>query len=88
MGKHLNEITKQNLVKRYQKGESVSTLCSELGIPKSTFYSWVTLYSTTVTDTGRHSHPRDFDAQKKRIDKLEGIIAVLKSSNCTIFFVT
>ena len=84
MNSKLGEAEKQSIVEQYQRGTSVAVLCLKAGIPQSTIYFWINLYCKTVTDTGRTFTPRDFDAQKKRIEKLEGIITVLKSVDCTI----
>ena len=43
---------KRQLVLRYQNGESAAHICAETGIARSTFYSWIKPYQTTVTDTG------------------------------------
>ncbi len=43
---------KHHLVMRCQNGESVAHICTETGIARSTFYSWVKPFQTTVTETG------------------------------------
>ena len=35
---------KHSLVARYQAGESVSDICADSGVPKSTFYTWIKPY--------------------------------------------
>ena len=75
---------KQELVLRYQNGESVSDICTQTGIARSTLYSWLKPYQTTVTDTGMIVTPQEFFYLKKRVKKLEGIIQVLKSVDCTV----
>lgn len=74
---------KTKLVERYQSGVPVATICSENSIAPSTFYSWVKPYSVTVTKAGEKVNLRDFDALKKHNEKLEAIISVLKSADCT-----
>lgn len=75
---------KRQLVMRYQNGESVSHICSETGISRSTFYSWVKPYQTTLTETGVLVTPQEFALLKRRVEKLESIINVLKSVDCTV----
>ncbi len=41
---------KQALVLRYQNGESVSDICTQTGIARSTLYSWLKPYQTTITE--------------------------------------
>ena len=40
---------KHSLVARYQAGESVSDICADSGVPKSTFYTWIKPYTVTLT---------------------------------------
>lgn len=75
---------KQELVLRYQNGESVSDICTQIGIARSTLYSWLKPYQTTITEAGTVVTPKEFSTLKKRVEKLEGIINVLKSVNCTV----
>ena len=75
---------KQELVLRYQNGESVSDICTQTGIARSTLYSWLKPYQTTITEAGTVVTPQEFSALKKRVEKLEGIIQVLKSVDCTV----
>ena len=42
---------KHSLVARYQAGESVSDICADSGVPKSTFYTWIKPYTVTMTDS-------------------------------------
>ena len=51
---------KQNIVQRYQSGETAQALCLELSIPKSTFYYWARLYHVQVTPTGVIVTPKKF----------------------------
>lgn len=75
---------KRKLVLRYQNGESVSDICTQTGVARSTLYSWLKPYQTTITKAGMVVTPKEFVALKKRVEKLEGIIRVLKSVNCTV----
>ena len=61
-----------------------SDICTQTGIARSTFYSWLKPYQTTITDAGMIVTPKEFAALKKRVEKQEGIIQVLKSVDCTV----
>ena len=74
---------KYQLVQRYQNGEPVAHICSETGIARSTFYSWIDSYHTTVTETGAIVTPQESTLLKRRVQKQKDIIKVLKSVNCT-----
>lgn len=43
---------KRALVARYQAGESVAEICSETGVARSTFYTWLKPYQTVQTKSG------------------------------------
>ena len=75
---------KRELVLRYQNGESIADICTQTGIARSTLYSWLKSYQTIITDAGTVITPKEFLALKKRVKKLEGIIQVLKSVDCTV----
>ena len=75
---------KRELVLRYQNGESVSDICTQTGIARSTLYSWLKPYQTTITEAGMIVTPQEFFYLKKRVEKLEDIIQVLKSVDCTV----
>ena len=75
---------KHQLVMRYQNGESAAHICSETDIARSTFYSWVKPFQTTVTETGVLVPPQAFDALRRKVEKQAAIIQVLKSVNCTV----
>ena len=75
---------KMAFVKRYQDGETVIEICNENQIPRSTFYRWMQDYQQTVTDTGTVVTPQEFLYMKRRINKLEDMIQVLKMVSCTV----
>ena len=71
-------------VKRCQAGETVLSICNENQIPRSTFYRWIQDYQQTTTDTGTVVTPQEFLYMKRRINKLEDRIQVLKMVGCTV----
>lgn len=79
-----SEAIKYELVNRYQNGESVTDICLQADVPKSTFYSWLKPYTATYTKTGQIVSAAESAKMKTRIKKLEQIIEVLKKVNCTV----
>ena len=58
-----NNLKKQELVSRYYNGKSVTEICEEHQIPRSTFYSWIQAYRPIESKNGVHTvTPKDFDA--------------------------
>ena len=75
---------KSQLVMRYQAGESVASICADTGIARSTLYSWIKSFHVVKSRRGMQVTPHDYDVLKKRVEKLEGIVQVLKAANCTV----
>lgn len=73
---------KQNVIERYANGESVSDIVTASQIPRSTIYSWI---KENQINHGKKKevNSRDFRALEKKITRLEGIIEILQSINCT-----
>lgn len=68
---------KHSLVARYQAGESVSDICADSGVPKSTFYTWIKPYTVTMTDSGHAVSQQAFIKMKQKLQKLEKKIEIL-----------
>lgn len=79
-----SEQQKLELVKRYYDGESVSVLCLQTRIPKSTFYSWIKSYKAVGKVLDFDVSAVNYARQRKQIDKLEKMVEVLRSTNCTV----
>jgi transposase-like protein len=75
---------KHQLVARYHNGESATDICTETGIARSTFYTWLQPYKTTYTNAGYAVSAVEFIKMKQRLEKLEQKIEVLQKVNCTV----
>lgn len=75
-----SEKEKRTLVSLYYNGKTVSEICQEHQISRSTFYTWIQTYRPVESKDGsRTVTPKDFDSLLRRCEKQEQIIAVLKS---------
>lgn len=79
-----NTGEKQALVARYRAGESVAEICTDTGVPRSTFYTWIKPYTVTMTDSGYMVSQQEFIKLKQKLRKLEGKIEILQKVNCTV----
>ncbi|MBU5627675.1 IS3 family transposase [Oscillibacter sp. MSJ-2] len=84
MKERLTPEEKQRLVVRYQSGEPVKALCAEVGASKSSFYEWIGQYRETKTLSGQVMTPREFEFLRRRAQKLEEMLTVLKTAGCTV----
>ncbi|MEG0893622.1 MAG: IS3 family transposase [Oscillospiraceae bacterium] len=75
---------KQKLVTRYYSGESITDICKEMGVSRSTFYTWLKPYQSTVTEAGHTVTAAEFVKMKKKLEKLEQKLEVLQTVNCTV----
>ena len=74
---------KQSLVARYRAGESVAEICADVGVARSTFYTWIRPYTTTTTDSGHVVSQQEFNKMNQKIQKLEQKVEILQKVNCT-----
>ena len=79
--KHWN-LDKETLVNRYHQGESVSTICADAGIARSTFYGWIKLHTTTVTEAGNKVSAAELIKLKKANERLSNMVQVLQKVDC------
>lgn len=75
---------KKAVVARYENGVSIHPLCIEYNIPRSTLYRWCKSYKTDVTCNGTSFTVKEINQMQNRITKLNNIIEILKSVNCTV----
>ena len=77
---------KRNIIDRFKQGDSAKDICNEYGVSRSTLYRWTHDCGVSILDRENiqgHS-VRDYNMLQHRIEKLENMIAVLKTVNCTI----
>ena len=79
-----SEEQKRGLVKRYYDGESASNICLQTGVPRSTFYTWVKPYKVVGAALGSEVNAVNYARQKKRIDRLESMVEVLQTVDCSL----
>lgn len=81
--KYTNEQRK-DIINRFSTGESVNVLSKSAGIPRSTIYAWI----KKDRDNTKHKNPeislKNLKALETKVMRLEGIISILKTVNCTV----
>lgn len=69
----------------YQNGESVSALCAELNVPRSTIYSWIKEHGVSSSKSdGTPITVKTVHLLEKRIKKLEAELEIWKRCGCTL----
>ncbi len=81
MNKYTDE-QKQDIIDCYKNGKSVSDIVAKTQIPRSTIYSWIK-ESQNNNGKKKEVNLRNFRALEKKIARLEGIVEILQSIDCT-----
>ena len=75
----LSQEQKQELVNRYLAGESVQSIITDVGIARSTMYSWIKSYKKSL-NTNTNITLREFSENKRKIARLTDITNILQVS--------
>ncbi len=75
---------KNAIITQYRQGKSIQELCAEYGVCKRTIYRWTKKYRDIVPEEKRTLTVKEYDILLRRVGKLENIVAILKTVNCTV----
>lgn len=78
-----NESVKQSVVERYRAGESVASILSDTGIPRSTIYAWIKA-SVDIGSGKKEVTLKNYRLLENKVARLQGIIEILKKVGCTV----
>lgn len=81
-----SEKVKQAVIDRYSaNNKSARTIFTEAGIPRSTFYSWLKEHNANQPQpVSMEFTPKNFWILTNKVARLEGIIEILKTVDCTV----
>lgn len=74
---------KTNIIAQRKKGISVQQLSSQYGISVRTIYRWSKLYCEANPGEKRTFTLKEHDMLQRKVNKLENIVTILKTVNCT-----
>ena len=83
MNNKYNESVKQSVVERYRAGESVASILSDTGIPRSTIYAWIKA-SVDIRSGKKEVTLKNYRLLENKVARLQGIIEILKKVGCTV----
>lgn len=77
---------KMNIIKRLNEGDSIQAVCNEYGVSRSTLYRWTHNSGETTSDSenAQSRSAKDYNLLQRKVEKLENMIAILKTVNCTV----
>lgn len=75
---------RQEAIDRFISGKSAADILADTGIPKITFYNWVHIYQEEKKALNKRTvNIQNFLLLENKVVRLENIIEILKSANCT-----
>ena len=79
---------KTNIIKKFNEGDSIKAVCNKYGVSRSTLYRWTHdgRESTTNPENSQSYSAKDYNLLQHRMEKLENMITILKTVNCTVHF--
>lgn len=75
---------KAGIIAQYRQGRSANDLSAEYGVCERTIYRWAKTYCGIVPEEKRTLTVKEYDMLLHRVEKLENIVAILKTVNCTV----
>lgn len=80
------QYTKEQMhqcIAAHQSGRSVADLVKDFAIPRSTIYHWLKQEETSISASPEEIPIRSYQLLKQKVERLSGIIQILKSVDCT-----
>ena len=71
------------IVAQYQQGTSVQELSEKYGVCERTIYRWAKKHNDIVSEEKRTLTAKEYDMLLHRVEKLENIVAILRSPSHT-----
>lgn len=82
MNTKFTQEEKQTLINRYLSSESIKFITTDTGIARSTLYSWIKKSKENLSKDTKITL-REFSESKKKVERLNRIIAILQTVDCT-----
>ena len=84
MTKNYSDELIKGIVEQYFNGQAVALLSAEHGIPRSTIYHWIKKHRNLKSSNNAEISYQDYHNLKRRFDKLEEKLMVIKAANCNL----
>ena len=84
MNKKHDENLINTVVSEHSSGQSVAMLCAQYNLPRSTVYFWLKQHQLIKASDGTEISYKEYLALKRRADKLEERINIIRESECSL----
>ncbi len=75
---------KATIIAKYRRAKPIQEFCAKYGVCKRTIYRWAKIYCPVIPDEKCTLTMKEYDVLLRRVAKLENVVAVLQTVNCTI----
>lgn len=75
MNKRIGKKEKQKAVERYLCGETVASICKDIGYPRSTVYGWIGQYKSGLQD--HQVNLKDYRILKTMYERQKVVVHIL-----------
>lgn len=80
MNKRVGEKEKQKVVERYLCGETVASICKDIGCPRSTVYDWIRQYKSGLQN--HQINLKDYKILKTMYERQKLVVHILQNAPC------
>lgn len=80
MNKRIDEKQKRKVVERYLCGESVVSICKDIGYPRSTVYVWIGKYKSGLQN--HQINLKDYKILKIMYERQKLVVHILQNAHC------
>lgn len=80
MNKRIGEKEKRKVVERYLCGETVDSICKDIGYPRSTVYDWIRKYKSGLQD--HQVNLKDYKILKTMYERQKLVVHILQNAPC------
>lgn len=80
MNKRIGEKEKRKVVERYLCGETVESICKDIGFPRSTVYDWIRKYKSGLQD--HQVNLKDYKILKTMYERQKLVVHILQNAPC------
>lgn len=84
MNKKHPEAVRHAIIEHYNRGASVTQLCLEYSIPRSTVYSWGRKSRSTASHQEKQVNMQYVRRLENKVQRLEGLIEIIRLSGCSM----
>ena len=84
MNKKYSEDLVATIIEQYHNGQSITLLCVEYKVPRSTIYFWLKQHRKLKSSNGTDFSYQDYYHLKRKYDKLEETLSVIKAAACSL----